>query len=95
MKNKTSQHPEWVVQHRKPGTEIRKFGNKYYLYEVKGFYDKNKKKSRKQTIRFLGAISESSGFVEAKTKRVPRNYKSIDIESVSTKEYGLGAFIRS
>ena len=95
MEKKTSQQPEWVLQHRKPETGIRKFGNKYYVYEVKGFYDKEKKKSRKKTVCFLGTISESLGFVEAKTKRVPRNYKSIDIESVSTKEYGLGAFIRS
>ena len=95
MEKKTSPHPEWVTQHRKPGTEIRKFGNNYYVYEVKSFYDKEKKKSRKKTVGFLGTISESSGFVEAKTKRVPRNYKSIDIESVSTKEYGLVAFILS
>ena len=52
MEKKTSPHPEWVKQHRKPGTEIRKFGNNYYVYEVKSFYDKEKKKSRIKPLVF-------------------------------------------
>jgi hypothetical protein len=95
MEKKTSQYPEWVTSHRKPGTEIRKFKDRYYVYAVKGFYDKEKKKSRKKTVGFLGTVSESEGFVEAKTKRVPRGYKSVDVKNISTREYGLGAFICS
>jgi hypothetical protein len=95
MEKKTSNYPEWVSGHRKPGTEIRKFGNKYYVYEVKGFYDKERKRSRKKTVGFLGTISESEGFVEAKTKRVPKSYKSMDVKTITSREYGLGAFLLS
>ncbi|MDR1884309.1 MAG: hypothetical protein LBR26_16250 [Prevotella sp.] len=85
MEKKTSQYPEWVTSHRKPGTEIRKFKDRYYVYAVKGFYDKEKKKSRKKTVGFPGTVSESEGFVEAKTKRVPRSYKSVDVKNISTR----------
>jgi len=95
MENKTSNFPDWVNKYRKPGTEIRRFGNRFYIYEAKGFYDKERKKSRKKTGEYLGTIDQTAGFVEAKTKRVPKSYKGIDIDRISTKEYGLGAFIRS
>jgi hypothetical protein len=95
MEKKTSNFPDWVNKHRKSGTEIRRFGNRYYLYEAKGFYDKALKRSRKKTGNYLGVINETEGFIEAKTKRVPKSYKSIDIDKISTREYGLGAFIRS
>jgi len=95
MEKKTSNFPDWVNRHRKPGTEIRRFGNRYYLYEAKGFYDKERKKSRKKTGGYLGTIDESSGFIEAKTKRVPKSYKGVDVVGISTREYGLGAFILS
>ena len=95
MDKSKSPHPEWVIRYRKSGTEVRKFNNKYYLYAVKSFYDKEKKKSRKKTIGFLGTITEEDGLVEAKTKRVPKSYKSVDVKNISTKEYGLSRFILS
>jgi hypothetical protein len=95
MGKKASCFPDWVNRHRKPGTEIRRFGNRYYVYEAKGFYDRERKKSRKKTGGYLGTIDETAGFVEAKTKRVPRSYRSVDVNKLSTKEYGLSAFIRS
>jgi hypothetical protein len=94
METKKSNFPDWVKEHRKPGTEIRRFGNRYYIYEATGFYDKERKKSRKKTGRYLGTIHQTEGFIEAKTKRVPKSYKSIDVDKISTKEYGLVAFIR-
>lgn len=95
MNRSKSPHPEWVIRHRQPGTEIRKINNNYYLYEVKSFYDKEKKKSRKKTVGFLGTITETSGFVAAKTKKVPKSYKGVDVRNISTKEYGLSSFIDS
>ena len=93
MEKKASNFPDWVNRHKKPGTEIRKFGNRYYIYEAKGFYDKERKKSRKKTGEYLGTIDESAGFIEAKTKRVPKSYKGVEVAGLSTREYGLGAFI--
>jgi len=95
METNKSNFPDWVNKHRKQGTEIRKFGDRYYIYEVTGFYDKERKKSRKKTGRYLGTIHQTEGFIEAKTKRVPKSYKSVDVDKISTKEYGLVAFIRS
>jgi hypothetical protein len=43
----------------------------------------------------LGTISELEGFVEAKTKRVPKSYTGIEVKNITTKEYGLSAFIRT
>jgi transposase len=95
MEQKTSNYPDWVNRHKKPGTEIRKFGNRYYVYQVKGFYDKERKKSRKKTGEYLGTINEPEGFVAAKTKRVPKSYQRSEVKNITTREYGLGAFIRT
>lgn len=93
MEERKSPHPDWALKHRKPGTELRKIGNRYYLYEVKSFYDKEQKKSRKKTVGFLGSVTEQGGFVESKAKKVPKSYKGVEASNVSTKEYGLSAFM--
>ena len=61
MENKTSNFPDWVNKYRKPGTEIRRFGNRFYIYEAKGFYDKERKKSRKKVYKELERILKSKG----------------------------------
>jgi transposase len=95
MKKKESTYPKWVDKHRKPGTEIRKFGTKFYIYEVSSYYDKVKKKGRKKTGIFLGAITETEGFLEAKKIKVSRTYGGTLIKNITTKEYGLSAFVQS
>lgn len=95
MKNEKSPYPEWVNKHRKPGTEIRKLGDKFYQYEVSSYYDKEKKKGRKKTGKFLGTLSEAGGFKEAKLMKVSRTYKGLIVKNITTKEYGLSAFIQS
>jgi hypothetical protein len=39
---KETKHPQWALQHRKPGTELRLINGKYYLYQYKTVYDKDK-----------------------------------------------------
>jgi transposase len=95
MKKNESPYPNWVNKHRKPGTEIRKIGEKFYIYEVSSYYDKKKKKGRKKTGKFLGAITEAEGFVESQKMKVSRNYIGAAIKNITTKEYGLSAFIQS
>ena len=45
MKTKKSPHPEWALAHKKPGTELRKIKGRYYLYDYKTVYDKEKKRA--------------------------------------------------
>ena len=95
MKKKKSTYPRWLHKHRRPGTEIRKFNDKFYLYEVSSYYDKEKKKGRKKTGKYLGSITDSEGFVAARLMKVSRSYGGINIKNLSTKEYGFSAFIQS
>lgn len=95
MKKKKSPYPDWLNKYRKPGTEIRKLKDKFYLYEVSSYYDKKKKKGRKKTGKYLGSITDAEGFVATKLMKVSRSYDGINIKNLSTKEYGLSAFIQS
>ncbi|HEY9206201.1 MAG TPA: IS1634 family transposase, partial [Candidatus Methanoperedens sp.] len=47
-------HPDWVLKHKTKGTEIRKLGKYYYLYKIRSEYDKEKKRAKKITEKFLG-----------------------------------------
>lgn len=102
---KTANHPQWALAQKKPGTELRCIRGKYYLYECSSFYDKELKKTRKKTGRYLGMITEDKGLVPPRRKQV-----EIENEAVShsvekgqiavpepkvgqVKEYGLSAFI--
>jgi hypothetical protein len=95
MGKKASTFPDRVNRHRKPETKIRKLGNRYYLYEATGFYDRERKKSGKITGEYLDTINEPEGFVASKTKRVPQSCQRIEIKNITTGEYGPGAFIRT
>ncbi len=66
MDTNKSRHPDWALQYKKSGTELRRIRGKYYLYEVSSYYDREKKKSRKKTGRMLGRITEKEGFTASK-----------------------------
>ena len=91
---KKSPYPDWVIAHRKPGTEIRIIRGNYYLYSVKAYYDKELKKGRKKTLAYLGRITEDEGLVAPTQKKVPRSYQPVNMDKLSTKDYGLWAFIQ-
>ena len=48
MKQKHT-YPQWALNHRKPGTELRFLNNTYYLYQVSAVYDPVSKKGKKKT----------------------------------------------
>lgn len=81
------EHPEWVLKHKTKGTEIRKLGNYYYLYKIRSEYDKEKKRARKITEKFLGKITEE-GLIKPKHERIIESQKNI-----SVKEFGASRFI--
>ena len=98
-------HPKWALDQKRPGTELRCIRGKYYLYECKSFYDKEKKKTRKKTGAYLGAITEEKGLVPPRKKLVELEELRIREEAAAgrvcaaepkvgrVQEYGLSAFI--
>lgn len=104
MANK-SEHPEWALAQKRPGTELRCIRGKYYLYECSSFYDKEKKKSRKKTGAYLGMITEEKGLVPPRRRQVEIDNEKLG-EGAKTgqitvsepklgqvNEYGLSSFI--
>jgi hypothetical protein len=80
-------YPDWVIRQKRKGTEIRKIGNNYYLYKVTSVWDKEKKRARKITERFLGTITQD-GLIEPRKERLIES-----INSVSVKEFGATNFL--
>ena len=79
-------YPAWVEKQRKPGTSIHCIRGKYYLYEVSSVYDKEKKRARAITGKYLGRITEEG--------LVPPRAKPQETESkYSVKEFGASAVL--
>ena len=104
---KTTGHPQWALDQKRPGTELRCIRGKYYLYECSSFYDKEKKKTRKKTGAYLGMVTEERGLVPPRRRQVEIENQKLDEEAGSGKlsvpepklgqvcEYGLSSFITS
>ena len=88
-----SVHPKWATKHKYKGTELRLINGRYYLYEVSSKWDPEKKRAKKISGRILGRITKEDGFIESEKTKLRRN--QLKIQSLSTKEYGLTAFIQS
>ena len=61
--------PEWVLQHKTKNVEIRKIDENYYAYQIKSVWDKKKKRVKKVTQKYLGAIKKE-GSIPSKHKRL-------------------------
>ena len=81
--------PEWINQYKEPRTEIKKINDRYYKYEVKYVYDKEKKRTIKKIARLLllGRITEDKGFLPSE-KDEPRIYRE-QVPTIDIKTYGL------
>ena len=102
---KTSKHPQWALAQKKPGTELRCIRGKYYLYECSSFYDKESKRTRKKTGKYLGMVTEEKGLVPPRRRQIAIDNETACAEAVAgeirapqpkvgqVKEYGLSAFI--
>lgn len=85
--NIMADYPQWVLAQKKPGTEIRKIRDFYYLYEAKCVYDKDKKRGKKVTGKYLGRITEKDGLVPPRQKKSSGSVGRIEYD----KEYGVVA----
>ena len=84
---KKNTYPDWVEKHRGKNREIKHIGNNFYLYERKTVYDKDTKKPKKISGRYIGKITEN-GLIEAQ-KRTP----SKPVEVGYPVEYGASQLL--
>lgn len=80
-------YPDWVTKCREKGTEIRRFGDRYYLYKIKSVRKNGKVK--KLTLGYLGKITEH-GLIKSK---VERTVEKITEGKIAVKEYGATYFL--
>lgn len=95
--------PDWAVKFRRPGTELRRVNDALYkLYECSSVYDKEKKRARKITGKYLGSITEAGGFKESRKRIMEREIEELksgkpaDVKEPrvgEVKEYGLSEYI--
>lgn len=90
MKAKNT-HPQWVLKHKKPGTELRLMKGRYYLYEVSSRWNKEKKRAQKITGKILGRITEDKGLILSGERAHP----TPQIKELSAKSSGVGPFVES
>lgn len=91
MKQK-SKHPDWVLAHRRPKTEIRFLNGKYYLYEATSKWDPAKKRSQKISGKLLGKITPE-GFIESDKHKLRSMGENTLKNPPSIKEYGASNFV--
>ena len=77
-------YPDWVLKHKKKGTNISCINGRYYLYAVSSVWNKKKGRAQKITNEYLGRITED-GFIPSK-KRIAK----LDTP-VTVKEYGASS----
>jgi hypothetical protein len=63
-----SAYPDWVNQHKRKGTSVKKVGNSYYLYKVTSKRVSGKKYPQ-PVQEFLGTITKN-GLVESTTRKI-------------------------
>jgi transposase len=87
-------YPDWVLVHRKPGTELRYINGHYYLYAVKAVYDPVEKRGKKKTGALLGKISATQGFVPSRKSELEQSLSaSLDRRQIFSREFGFSNFL--
>lgn len=83
---KQATFPDWVLQHKRPGTEIRLISGKYYLYQISSHWDAALKRSKKKTEAYLGRITPQ-GFKPKKTEQSAANAAQISVRHFGAVHY--------
>ena len=58
-------HPEWVLRHKIPNTEIRCIRGKYYLYNITSVWCPEKNRTKKKTLKQVGVIAKEVGYLKS------------------------------
>jgi len=89
----TTSHPQWALAHRKPGTELRCLGGKYYLYSYTTVYDKEKKGAKKISGKLLGRITEQQGFIPSGKRKLEKALDFRNVTKPCCKEFGVSFLV--
>lgn len=65
-------HPDWVIKHKIPNTEIRNIRGKYYLYSITSVWSPEKKRTKKKTLKQVGIIDREFGLIPTGMSRKGR-----------------------
>ena len=84
-------HPDWVLKHKRKGTQINCVNGHYYLYEVSSVWNKEKGRAQKITKAYLGTITED-GLRPPKT--TAQNLKFSSAVNLSHKEFGASQYLQ-
>ena len=74
--------PQWVLKHKEKGKTIKEKNGKYYLYEHKCVYDKNRPNKNYVKDTYIGRITEDNGLILA------GHFSNAKAENLYSKEYG-------
>jgi transposase len=87
-------HPDWALEYKKPGTELKIINGRYYLYAVKSQYNKETKRSKKISLGILGSITKENGFVASEKKELKeKSKKTYHNKEVFSLEYGFSKWL--
>jgi predicted transposase YbfD/YdcC len=76
-------YPAWVKEYKKKGTSIVRNRGRYYLYEYSTVWNKEKKRAKKITGKYLGVITEEHGLIppgQSRRGRVPKGASTLKQE---------------
>lgn len=65
-------HPDWVLKHKIPNTEIRCIRGRYYLYNITSVWCPEKKRTKKKTLKQVGVIDQEFGLIPTGMSRKGR-----------------------
>ena len=85
-------HPQWALDQKRTGTELRLIRGKYYLYEYRTVYDKQRKGPRKVSGKFLGSVTEQ-GFIPSAKRQLEKASFVLGDNKPRCKEYGVSLLV--
>ncbi len=78
-------HPDWVLKHKMPNTEIRCIRGRYYLYNITSVWCPEKKRTKKKTLKQVGVIDPEFGLIPtgmSRKGRIPKGASKLKDTSV-------------
>jgi len=78
-------HPDWVLKHKVPNSEIRNFNGKYRLYAITSKWCPEKKRNKKVTLKQIGIIDKEFGLIPtgmSRKGRVPKGESKIKSDAL-------------
>ena len=69
--------PDWAAKLKGANQAIQKVGERYYLYDVRYGYDREKQRSKVISKTYVGRLDEEKGIIGGKRKGVPTHRPAV------------------